>query len=317
MKIWSYLLNPFLTAKMTFRKLYAIAQYLKARLANRQSDPVIAQLLEDFLMPYDDFVTEYNKSAESRDTSKSETLRFNLELDKLPAKLRNWENRIAIVFEETTPDYLRLFPGGRSKIYTGSLIDQFTKLQNLAIKLADYPALAAVRTEVDAYCQGLMLLQVSKDENISGIGTASAELKAAFTALGKMMFVVLCKLVVKYIDDTTHVEYFFPMHLLRSKPAGEPEEENYSLIIPPEGIEAADIGFSIDDKYLVRGIGEVAVECWGAVNPTDPKPTITIAILPGEEVEITAVQLGAPDAKYMMFGNSDTELEGEVEIVQI
>jgi hypothetical protein len=36
-----------------------------------------------------------------------------------------------------------------------------------------------------------------------------------------------------------------------------------------------------------------------------------------EEVEITALQLGAPDAKYMMFGNSDTELEGEVEIVQI
>lgn len=317
MKTWSYLQNPFLIVKMSFRKLYAIAQYLKARLLNRQSDPVISQLHEDFLTPYDDYVAEYNKWAETRDTSKSETLRFNLELDKLPAKLRNWENRIAIQYEENTPEYMRLFPGGRSKIYAGSLIDQFTKLQNLAIKLADYPALAPVQTEVDTFCQGLMLLQVSKDENISDKGSASVELKQAFIRLGKAMFVVLLKLIIKYVDDTLQVEYFFPMHMLRSKPAGEPEEEAYKLPVPPASIQVADIGFSVDDVFLVRGTGEATLECWGAVNATDPKPAITITIAPGEDVEITAAQLGAPDAKYMMFGNSDEALEGEVEIIQI
>jgi hypothetical protein len=317
MRTWLYLINPFLSKNISFRKLYAVAQYLKSRLMNRQSDPVLAQLHEDFLIPYDAYVVEYNKSAESRDTSKSETMRFNLELDKLPAKLRNWENRIAIVFDETTPEYLRLFPGGRSKIYTGSLIDQFTKLQNLAAKLADYSSLATVQTEVDTYCQGLMLLQVSKDENISGIGTASAELKSAFTTLGRMMFIVLCKLIVKYIDDTTQVEYFFPMHLLRSKPAGEPEEEIYKLPVPPASIQDADLGFSVDDVFMVRNTGEAPLECWGAVTTISPKPEITIAIAPGEEVEITATQLGAPDAKYMLFGNSDAALEGEVEIVQV
>lgn len=285
---------------------------------HEKADPEIAAMLTKFNVGYLPYKTEYEKSGEVRDTSKSETLRFNNKIALLPDELRKWEHHIVIEFDEKTPEYHRIFPGGRSNIYTGSQIEQLTKLSNLHTKLADYPALASVYTQVGDFYEDLLGLHSDKASNISGVGTSSTTLKLAYTALGQIMYSTLCQLISKFVEDTSRVEFFFPINMLRtqaSKQAGA--DEAYTLPIPAGQTVAADISFSVDDKFVVTNTGETSVYYYGAVAATDSAPAQVTELASGDETEVTAASLGAPKAKYLMFINRDATIDGEVEITMV
>ena len=318
MRKWLYLVNPFTQERISYYKLFAIAQYLKARLLHEQADPEIMVLLTQLLASYQPYETEYAKSGEIRDTSKSETLRFNNKIALLPDELRKWEHHIVIEFDEKTPEYHRIFPGGRSNIYTGTQIEQLTKLSNLHTKLADYTALASVYTEVGDFYEALLGLHDVKANNISGVGTASGTLKLAYTTLGNTMFSILCQLISKFVADTSRVEYFFPVNMLRTTASNQGGTgEVYSLAIPAGQTVAADISFSVDDKFTVTNTGDSSLFYYGAVAVTDAAPAQVAELAAGQETEVTAVSLGAPRSKYLMFINRDTTLDGEVEIILV
>ena len=264
------------------------------------------------------YKAEFEKSSEVKDTSKSETMRFNKKIALLPEELRKWEHHIVIEFDEKTPEYLRIFPGGRSNIYTGSQLEQLTKLNNLHTKLADYPALASVYTAVGDFYEDLVGLHGGKDSNISDVDTASTKLKLAYTALGQTMFSILCQLISKFVDNTSRVEYFFPISMLRTQTNNQAgDDEAYTLPVPAGQTVAADISFSVDDKFVIANTGETSVYFYGAVAATDATPTEVTEIAAGVEAEITAASLGAPTAKYLMFINRDATLDGEVEITLV
>jgi len=318
MRDWTYLTNPFTLKRITYYKSFAIAQYLNARLLHEQADPEIAAMLIKFNVSYLPYKTEYEKSGEVRDTSKSETLRFNNKIALLPDELRKWELHIVIEFDEKTPEYHRIFPGGRSNIYTGTQIEQLTKLSNLHTKLADYPALASVYNEVGDFYEALLGLHSEKANNFSGVGTASTTLKLAYTTLGNTMFSILCLLISKFVADTSRVEYFFPINMLRTQANNQGgTDEAYSLTIPAGQTVAADISFSVDDKFTVTNTGDASVYYYGAVAATDAAPAQVTELASGQEAEVAAASLGAPKAKYLMFINRDANMDGEVEIILV
>ena len=319
MKTWTYLINPFLVQRLTNKMLLEIGKSLKAALAGENAGGAnIGAMLATFLVVFVPYETEYVSLAQSKGTSVGETERFNQQLTMLPEKLRHWEYIIRGVFDEKTPEYLIFFPGGRSKIYRGSLTSQFTKLQVLSNQLAKYPALAVVHTEVDAYCTSLLALQGNKVGTYTANDETSLSLEEKRIALGVEMYSILGKLISKFAADPTKVEHYFPLNLLRSsvkQPANG--DEAYTLTIAAGTTEVADISFSPDDTLLISNTGDVPVYYYGAVTATQPAPATAILIAAGDEAEVTAASLGAPANRFLLLVNKDADTDGEVEITLI
>ena len=91
----------------------------------------------------------------------------------------------------------------------------------------------------------------------------------------------------------------------------------YTLTLSPNSNKAADISFSVADSLLLTKTFTIPLYYYGAATTDAAVPTTLKEILPDEEIEVTAVSLGAPANKFLLFLNNDSQIEGEVEILQI
>lgn len=318
MRTWIYLINPFLGRKIRPRRLLEIAIFLKnVFLFEKDTNAAINAEFVKLMLIFEPFQSAIEALLGSKGTSLGETERFNQEMENLPDNLRKWDNAIKVHFDEDTPEHRILFPHGRSDIYKGKLIDQFSKLVVLRDQLAHYPALSAVQDLVDTFCSLLLSLQDTKSASYTGNSAASLDLDTKRIALGVEMYRILGFLIEKNAANPTNVEHYFPLNLLRTQTSDDEggEEEAYSKVYAPSTSGPADISFSPDDRLLLTLTGDAAMKYWGAVDPADEMPPTAVLLQPGDSVEVTATSLGAPVAKYLMFANEDTVLEGVVEIV--
>lgn len=319
MKDWTYQINPFLKTRISNRALLEIGNFLKAVLTNESvTDADVRAMLATFLAVFDPYSAEYVSLSQSKGASVGETERFNQLLAELPDRLRKWERVILNVFDVGTPENLILFPGGRSKIYRGSLTEQFTKLQVLDSQLAQHTELATVHSEVDAYCTSLLALQGNKVGKFTVNDQTSLSLEAKRTALGTEMYSILGKLISKYAAKPTMIGHYFPLSLLRTPGKQQANgDEAYTLTVAAGTTVVADISFSPDDTLLIANTGDVPVYYYGAATATQPAPANAAVISAGDEAEVTAVSLGAPANRFLLLVNKDVAADGEVEITLI
>jgi hypothetical protein len=110
---------------------------------------------------------------------------------------------------------------------------------------------------------------------------------------------------------------YFTQSILRGrkiKKTDGTEVEAYKLVVPKGGRAVADISFSVDDTLLFYISGQVGLRYYGAVRPDADMPVDSPLVPSGDEIEVTALALGAPDNKYVIFVNEDPDIDGEVEI---
>lgn len=317
--LWVYFRNPFLKQSLSLFNQRASARHTMEMLnAERSGDPVLESLFVKLNPVLQDFESKFTTREDGKDISLGATLDFNNKMVDLRKISRKWEQKIVLVFDVDTSEYKILFPNGRSALYTGKIAERLDRINGLHNKLLLYPALSVVAEEVETFYSEILALQAAKISQYNGVTGVSLELQQAARELGITMFSIYGSLVAKYAATPETIEHFFLMTVLRVKTREEEEEENiYSLSIPVLGKVIASLSFSVDDKFLITNVGEGSVFYYGAVNSTDDPPSAPIEIPSGAEVQVTALSLGAPDAKYLIFINNDAVNQGEVEITMI
>jgi len=103
-------------------------------------------------------------------TYKGKTNMFETLIDGLTDKLKVWEGKIRNVFPEDSPMEIEIFPNKRNPFYKGTYEQRRGALRTLRNKIAsllpDYPALATVHDEIEAYtalCEAARSTQQGKE----------------------------------------------------------------------------------------------------------------------------------------------------------
>jgi len=130
-------------------------------------------------------------------------------------------------------------------------------------------------------------------------------------------FINLLTIAKEFRGQPEKIKLFFDTSLITPHKPKQEGDSGYVLSIPPLESKVADISFSPDDKLLISNNSNISVFYYGAATADEQPKTSPIEITAGDEAEVTALSLGAPANKFLIFVNKDNSLEAEVEIMLI
>jgi hypothetical protein len=160
----------------------------------------------------------------------------------------------------------------------------------------------------------------SIQKQAAGTVTNNASVKEIlWNELKKQLYKNMLTIVLHNIDNPKLMLSYFEPSLLRFRHHKTDDTTNaaYKLMIPALTSKAAEISFSVDDTLLIINNGAKSIFYYGAATANEEAKTALVEIPAGEEAEVTAVSLGAPTNKFIIFVNKDATAEGEVEIALI
>ncbi|MBL0310732.1 MAG: hypothetical protein IPP77_13970 [Bacteroidetes bacterium] len=122
---------------------------------NASTDPAI-QLIYTAFLPHFDAYKHLNVAVLiSEGTYKGKTNQFQVYLEEMKSKLKQWEGPIHSVFPEDSPTAIEIFPKKRNPFYKGNYEDRLISLKALSDKLLEFtgtqPSLVPVQADVAAY----------------------------------------------------------------------------------------------------------------------------------------------------------------------
>ena len=232
LKTRHYLENQFENAtKNSFKRANILGEDHLAKLAAEQSDPDIAFLFERFQPVQILFVERYTGWLKIKGVYKGWTQRMEEIQDKLSSdKIAEWDNKIKAEVGEDSAEHTTLLPNGREPFQTGGRDARILEVKGLSKRLEDFPALAAVKTDVDAFAAQMDSTRDTQQQKEDLVEKASDGLEELRVAMCNMMYGNLGRLMDKFMDGPLVIDRFFELQLIRE--TGKDEEEVEP--IPPE-----------------------------------------------------------------------------------
>jgi hypothetical protein len=219
MKTWLFLTNPFLTAaKKAYSIALKISTYHDAQLFAHNSDAFFAGLYASYHPLHLAVSTAYSNWKSQGGTQKGSTLTVNQLLDLLvKSKLNNWEYAILGVYQKGTPGYVALFPQGRTPFNRGTKESRIAAVKQLGTSLTGIAALAATKTDVDAY---FAQLNTNRGTQLGNKGTTenkSDALDAAIKTAMIDMFANYGLMINHFKTDPEAMHPFFDLDTIRNQ----------------------------------------------------------------------------------------------------
>ena len=318
-KSFHLLINVFLSKGIRNHKKMAKQSTVNYEaMKSKTSIPEIAALVAKTKPTYMKYQELLGIWESSKSTKKSSTLSFKNFLKTTREKLKEWDLFIQPIFKEGSPGYVNLFPNGKSYIMEGTqeqIIMKFKGFRNIVEQKTE---LVSIFDDVKQHAIDLETIYGVKNEKFTNKNTSTTELDKAYDEMGKALYYNMLILAAYFIEDTSQVEDYFDMTLLRTPQKTEVAVES-SLVITIPAASSVDSGFvyTILDKYLLINKCAHTLQFYGASTPTELPKTTPRELIPGEEIEITGLEMGAPANRYLIFINPSTTATGEVEILEV
>lgn len=316
-RVWRYIVNVFEAAtRNSYKKMLLLIVDSTSKLQAQKADPDIDALFVRTDPVSTDYSLAYSTWTSATGKRKGETQRFTDKLTELnDVKSKQWEKQVTDKYEEGTPDYKRIFPNGSSMFREGTYEERVNRLQSLGLTLADYPALAATKTEVDNYYRDILGIRNVQTQHDEMVKVASDMLEQKRILAADILFANLGKLMDKFNNDPSLIERFYNLKLLRTyisdngdTPVPEPVTGKVGSLQSTALLEG---GFDANSLISLANLGGTTLKFYTAKLPTDPVPGTTVDLLPGEEAEVFASDLGADTNLFLMVFNPDKINEGE------
>jgi len=318
-RLFHILINCFLVkGRRNHKKMAKQSTYNFEAMKAHSSNPEIEALVNKTEPVYTKYHLLLSNWVMSKAYKSGSVLGFNDYLKLIREKLEGWELQIRMKFKSNTPQYKTIFPSGRSFILEGTQEQIITKFMAFKGVVEGFTDLSSIHNDIKDTAIELDKLYGKKAENFSKKTASTSELDDAHDEMGKVLYYNLLQLAAIHIDDTSKVENFFDMHLLRATEKDNTTEET-SLVISIPKASSLDSGFTITvvGKYLIINKSAHSLQYYGASTPTELPKTAPRELIPGEEIEITGAELGAPTNRYLIFINPSTTATGEVEILEV
>jgi len=231
--IWHYLENQFDNAtEESYKRANILGEDHLAKLAAETADPDILFLHERFSPVQVLYVEIYSGWLKEKGIYKGWTQRMDdIQSTLSSAKIAEWDNKIKAEVGEDSPEHTTLLPNGREPFQTGGRDARIMEVKGLSKRLEDFPALAAVKADVDAFLAQMNAIRDTQQQKEDLVEKNSDGLEAQRKAMCNMMYGDLGRLMDKYMDGPLVIDRFFELQLIRQTGA---EEEEVLPIDPAE-----------------------------------------------------------------------------------
>jgi len=232
---WHYLENQFDNATAeSYKRANILGEDHLAKLAAEQADPDIAFLYERFSPVQVLFVKNYTGWLKAKGIYKGWTQRMEEIQDKLSSdKIADWDNKIKAEVGEDSADHTTLLPNGRKPFQSGGRDARILEVKGLSERLEDFPALAAVKADVDAFAARMDAIRDTQQQKEDLVEKASDALEKLRKAMTAMMYGNLGRLMDKFMDGPLVIDRFFELQLIRETGKDEEEVEPIPPAEPP------------------------------------------------------------------------------------
>lgn len=225
---WIHLNNPFRsTTEGNFKLMLTMSTDMHDKITGAlANEPALQPLHQQVLKPaFEAFGAAYVAVAVQKGRYRRRTQRVEELLDELSGpQIDTWELNTQLHFRKSTGEYQQLFPDGRAPFQKGTYEARINALGTLVSSLSDFPLLAQVRTEVDAFRQNLLTARSEQQGFEGGLADLRANLEQSRLELANAMFRTFGFLLYHCNGDADRVSRFFELQYLRSpQPGGEPD----------------------------------------------------------------------------------------------
>lgn len=307
--LWRFAQNPFDNAtKENFRLMHVIVGDHDARLENENSDPDIMTIYNETHPVIVIFNDSYSGWFGAKGSYKGETARVDALLEDLSSnKIREFDVKIQIVFPERSPDYLVLLPNERAPFQSGGKDERINAVKTLDESLVAYPALAALKVEVNAFYTLLKDARDIQQQKEMGVTTKSSELEISRKQVASVMFGGLGKLMHKYRNDPAQIQRFWQMSLLRDT------GRDLVLLDDFAGANTENVlsgGFDDETQFEFSDPGNTRIKYF----VTDSATGLNgggVELNPGETIVKKASEIGPAGSRFLNVTNLDPVNEGK------
>ena len=239
---------------------------------------------------------------------------FKKQFNKLIDEL---EEVVVYKFHKNSAVYHEFFKDGITYYKKANLSEILLRME-----LAESLALKYKAEIGETYATGLKEVRLQLETEINSQQIAAGEVSNAIPgyellrlAMDKQLLKNVCVILIENLDNPWVVSTFFDEYLIFPKVKKEVDGQGYILDIPAAGKQVADISFSVDDSLLISNNGNGILYCYAAATADAAEPANMLEIQPADQIEISALSLGAPANKFLIFVNKDTTQAAQAEIV--
>ena len=293
--MWQYLVNQFENATIgSYKKAVQLSNYHDADLnAKKASEPLLIPIYNRYHPLHLALINEFNAWKTAGGSQEGQTLNLSQLLDIAYAKIPLWDITIQAAgstFMKGTPNYLAIFPDGRSSFSRGSIDDRVNAYDTLAKNMIPFAPLATTMAQVAAVFTTLDTVRDVQTGAKGSVKTGSGKVETARVAAMTMQWRNLGFAMDAFWDKPMYIESMFDLQTLR-----ESDQRTFTGTLDPSENEAVLIHtFFADDELRLKNNGNADTFFYLATtaNGTDSDP---VKVLPNTEVVITISDFGAID----------------------
>ena len=281
-------------------------------LDNEKVDPLILNLFNRTTTPHLEFNAAYDDFSFKKAVRKGLTAAFENKVAGIPDKATVWEAPIVVAYGKGSPEYIQLFPNGRTGLYKGSYevvisnvhtfyntLDTMTFTNNpVADVLAYYNEMTATRA------QGL-----NAEE---GIDAASDLLNAKLLPLAETIFGNWGALIDIFRATPDEANRFFDYSILKSKV--KDEEEYNSTIAGGDNANIISEGIEDNTQFLFEVTGSTTLRFFTSDSASGTAGALYIDVAPGTNIIKQAIEIGESGNTFLNVTNLDPTNQGKYKV---
>lgn len=231
------------------------------------------------------------------------------------------ETMCKLKFKKNSPEYLEAIPNGISE-YQNATQAELPSLLKRLINFSEKQK-AKIGVEYNEKFKDINLRwyeeNLQRRDTIQESQNTIPDLGIIWSKLSKQMQRNCYTILLACPDNPEKLFTYFDFNIVNSRhhTADGSGDTGYKLLITALTTKAADISFSAEDTLLIINNGNKSIFYYAAATADAPQPATMAEIVAGDEAEVTALSLGAPANKFLIFVNKDAAESVEVEIVLI
>lgn len=302
--IWHYLVNQFLNATRTsYKKAFKLSNYHDAYLLKMKTenpgDPDWATLYDRYHLLHLSFVTAYNTWVAAGGQQEGQTLNLDQMLELLAQRVNLWDAMVQTVagYEKGTANYKAVFANGHKPYLRGGKTERVNAVSALGTTLNAHPALADVKTLVNAFATQINDARDTQEGAKGGTKGASLDVESKRIAAMTGQYQNLGFLINKMPATPEQITPFFDLAVLRSN-----RQSVFTGTLDPAENEAVlTHTFAPDDELDLEVQGDPAtpagtfVELYLASTPNGTDSTAIKVVANEAPMSVTAAMFGIVD----------------------
>ena len=321
---WYYLRNVFdNVTKFNFKRMMILSKDHIDKLSHAaNSDTQLVPLLNALKPAYQGFFDQYQKTQIVAQRREMFTAQLVKALGEIPAVVEEWDYKIIEKYRPKTSEYQYLMNEGRTVFQRGGYDMRLQAVHVLIQKLAEFPVLSNVYTEVKNWYDSTMTIRQTQQGFEGELQQAQSQLETTRQELSKQMQYVWAGLIMRYIDDVQRVENFYELKYLQrgtnTEESIEPAESeaNTTVLQAAEKKVLLEKEFTPTTNIELKNTKNTSLAVWLSANKNSTKPEDALIIGSGSVLSVLGDELsdGSTPLNYLLAENMSIDAEGGLSV---